>query len=79
VLMVSTSPGPERGSAPVPPDWLLRGVSGACRPVSEGQQMMTPEEEYAFYAEAKNQEPQGPARKRWPTRLNAPGAGTIPA
>jgi hypothetical protein len=34
--------------------------------------MMTPEEEYAFYAEPENQEPQGPARTRQPARLSAP-------
>jgi predicted HicB family RNase H-like nuclease len=34
--------------------------------------MMTPEEEYAFYAEPENQKPQGPARKRRSTRLSAP-------
>ena len=33
---------------------------------------MTPEEEYAFYAEPDNQEPQGPARRRSAGRLSAP-------
>src|ERR1700759_5608926 len=36
------------------------------------------EEEYAFYAEPENQEPQGPARKRRPTRLSAPGPVRFP-
>ncbi len=30
---------------------------------------MTPEEEYDFYAQPENQEPQGPARRRRPSRL----------
>jgi hypothetical protein len=33
---------------------------------------MTPEEEYAFYAQPENQEPQGPARRRNAARLSAP-------
>jgi hypothetical protein len=33
---------------------------------------MTPDEEYAFYAQPENQEPQGPARRRDGTRLSAP-------
>lgn len=28
------------------------------------EQQMTPEEEHAFYADPRNQEPQGPARRR---------------
>lgn len=32
---------------------------------------MTPDEEYAYYSRAENQEPQGPARRRR-TRLSAP-------
>ena len=34
--------------------------------------MMTPEEQYDFYAKPENQEPQGPARRRQPARLSAP-------
>jgi hypothetical protein len=30
---------------------------------------MTPEEEYDFYAQPENQEPQGPPRRRRPSRL----------
>jgi Ribbon-helix-helix protein, copG family len=30
---------------------------------------MTPEEEYGFYAQPENQEPQGPPRRRRPSRL----------
>lgn len=30
---------------------------------------MTPDEEYEFYAQPDNQEPQGPARRRRPARL----------
>jgi hypothetical protein len=30
------------------------------------------EEQYAFYAKPENHEPQGPVRKRRPTRLSAP-------
>lgn len=33
---------------------------------------MTPEQEYEFYAEAENQEPQGPARRRNASRLGPP-------
>jgi predicted HicB family RNase H-like nuclease len=33
---------------------------------------MTPEQEYEFYAKAENQEPQGPARRRHPSRLSPP-------
>ena len=33
---------------------------------------MTPDEEYAFYTQPENQEPQGPARRRDGTRLSAP-------
>jgi predicted HicB family RNase H-like nuclease len=33
---------------------------------------MTPDEEYAFYAQPENQEPQGPARRRDGTPLSAP-------
>jgi predicted HicB family RNase H-like nuclease len=33
---------------------------------------MTPDEEYAFYAQPENQEAQGPARHRDGTRLSAP-------
>jgi predicted HicB family RNase H-like nuclease len=33
---------------------------------------MTPDEEYEFYAQPENQEPQGPARRRGPSRLGAP-------
>jgi predicted HicB family RNase H-like nuclease len=33
---------------------------------------MTPEQEYEFYAKAENQEPQGPARRRNPSRLGPP-------
>lgn len=32
---------------------------------------MTPEEEYEFYAEPENQQPQGHARRRRPARLSA--------
>lgn len=32
---------------------------------------MTPDEEYEFYAQPDNQEPQGPARRRRPARLTA--------
>lgn len=32
----------------------------------------TPDEEYAFYAEPENQEPQGPPHRRNPRRLSAP-------
>jgi hypothetical protein len=35
---------------------------------------MTPDEEYAFYAQPENQEPQGPARRRDSTRLSAPAS-----
>lgn len=34
--------------------------------------LMTPDEEYAFYARPENQESQGPARRRDGTRLSAP-------
>jgi predicted HicB family RNase H-like nuclease len=34
-------------------------------------EQMTPDEEYDFYAEAENQEPQGPVRRRKPGRLSA--------
>lgn len=30
---------------------------------------MTPDEEYAFYAQSENQAPQGPPRRRRPSRL----------
>lgn len=30
---------------------------------------MTPDEEYAFYAQPENQEPQGPPRRRRPSRF----------
>jgi hypothetical protein len=33
---------------------------------------MTPDEEYEFYARPENQEPQGPAHRRNPSRLGAP-------
>jgi predicted HicB family RNase H-like nuclease len=33
---------------------------------------ITPDEEYAFYAQPENQEPQGPARRRDGTPLSAP-------
>ena len=33
---------------------------------------MTPDEEYAFYAQPENQEPQGPARRRHAAPLSAP-------
>lgn len=33
---------------------------------------MTPDEEYAFYAQPENQEPQGPARRRDGAPLSAP-------
>ena len=33
---------------------------------------MTPDEEYAFYAQPENQEPQGPARHRDGAQLSAP-------
>lgn len=32
---------------------------------------MTPEQEYQFYARPENQEPQGPPRRRWTSRLSA--------
>jgi predicted HicB family RNase H-like nuclease len=32
---------------------------------------MTPEQEYEFYANPDNQQPQGPARRRRPSRLSA--------
>jgi predicted HicB family RNase H-like nuclease len=33
---------------------------------------MTPDEEYEFYARPENQEPQGAARRRDPSRLSPP-------
>jgi hypothetical protein len=33
---------------------------------------MTSDEEYAFYAQPENQEPQGPARRRHVAKLSAP-------
>jgi hypothetical protein len=33
---------------------------------------MTPDEEYDFYAQPENQEPQGPSRRRRGARLTAP-------
>jgi predicted HicB family RNase H-like nuclease len=32
---------------------------------------MTPEQEYEFYAQPENQQPQGPARRRQKSRLSA--------
>jgi hypothetical protein len=75
VLMVPLARAQRRPS-PVSPDRLLRGIASACRPIQERPKEMTapmtPDEEYAFYAQPENQEPQGPARRRDGTRLSAP-------
>lgn len=65
----------QRGSAPLPPDRLLRGISRARSPVPERPMTntpMTPDQEFDFYAQPENQEPQGPARRRHALRLGTP-------
>jgi hypothetical protein len=40
---------------------------------------MTPDQEYEFYAQPENQEPQGPARRRRASRLGPPVPVRFPA
>src|SRR5208282_4331953 len=59
----------------MPSDRLLRGGGQACRPVPERPMTntpMTPDQEFDFYAQPENQEPQGPARRRHSSRLGPP-------
>lgn len=67
VLVVPLAPPDSNDRNEVPPHWLLRSRRTLCHPLPGGPMTtnkMTREEEYELYAEAENQEPQGPARRR---------------
>jgi hypothetical protein len=72
VLVVPLAPS-QRRSASLPSDRLLRGRWRPREPIPEGPMSetgMTPEQEYQFYANPDNQQPQGPARRRRSSRLS---------
>src|SRR5260370_41118357 len=59
----------------MPSDRLLSGGGQTCRTVPERPMTntpMTPDQEFDFYAQPENQEPQGPARRRHASRLGTP-------
>src|SRR5260370_27851436 len=59
----------------MPSDRLLSGDGQTCRTVPERPMTntpMTPDQEFDFYAQPENQEPQGPPRRRHASRLGTP-------